>query len=118
LSWKRHGIRYGITSEINIWLKTGLNVIINGSRHHYPIARKTYPDLYAIWITADPAILAQRLLKRGRETPDKIEERMQSADKFSPPELNSDNSSSIIENNGSLVEAGDLFLKILLQGNK
>jgi ribose 1,5-bisphosphokinase len=116
--WKRHGIFYGITNTINDWLQEGKHVIINGSRHHYPDALRTYPELHAIWVTANQDTLRQRLLKRGRESADKIAERMQSADKFSPPELNSDNRSSIIENNGPLVEAGDLFLKILLQGNK
>jgi ribose 1,5-bisphosphokinase len=118
MSWERNGINYGITSGINSWLKTGAHVIINGSRHHYPTARKTYPDLYAIWITANSTILRQRLQKRGRETPEKINERMQSADRFRPPELNSDDKFSIIENNGPLVEAGEQFLQILLQGNR
>jgi len=115
LSWERHGIFYGITNEINVWIKTGSHVVINGSRHHYPTARTTYPNLYAIWITADPAILEQRLQKRGRETPDKIKERMASATSFTLPHPDSDRKSSIIENNGSLVDAGELFLKILLQ---
>ena len=111
MSWERHGTRYGITNEINFWLKAGLHVIINGSRHHYPTARKTYPDLYAIWITANPEILWQRLQKRKRETPDKIKERMASATSFTLP--NSSSKYSIIENNGPLIEAGEQFLRIL-----
>ena len=118
LNWKRHGIRYGIPTEINAWIKTGIHVIINGSRHHYPIARKTYPDLHAVWITADPAILKQRLLKRGRETLEKINERMQSADKFSPPEPTFNHKASIIKNNGSLNEAGEQFVQLLSQANR
>jgi len=118
LIWERHGICYGISTEIDTWLKTGIHVIINGSRHHYPTARETYPDLCAIWITADSAILEQRLLKRGRETPDKIKERMLSATSFTLPQPDSDHKSSIIENNGPLNEAGEQFVRLLLQPNR
>lgn len=113
MSWKRHGIFYGITYEINSWLKAGKHIVINGSRHHYPEALKSYPELYAIWINAEPDTLRQRLQKRGRETPDKIEERMQSVSMFNLPDPNSSGNFSIIENNGPLAKAGELFLKIL-----
>ncbi len=118
LNWKRHGIHYGITSKIDIWLKEDHQVIINGSRHHYATALRTYPELYAIWITANPGILKQRLQKRGRETPDKIEERMQTAVSFTIPKSTSSNKISIIENNGSLNEAGDQFVHLLLHSGR
>ena len=113
LSWERHKICYGITAEINTWLKTGIHVVINGSRHHYPIALKTYPDLYAIWITANPSILQQRLQDRGRESKNEISERMQTANQFSPPKSDSGNKFLVIDNNGPLTSAGEKFLKVL-----
>ena len=113
LNWKRHKICYGITAEINTWLKTGIHVVINGSRHHYPIALKTYPDLYAIWITASPSILQQRLQDRGRESKNEISERMQTANQFNPPAADSGNKFLVIDNNGPLTNAGEEFLKVL-----
>jgi len=118
LDWKRHGIRYGITSKIDLWLREDCQVIINGSRHYYETALKTYPELHAIWITANPVNLRYRLQKRGRETPAKIEERMQATVSFSLPKITANNKISIIENNGSLNEAGEQFVRLLLQSNR
>ena len=113
MNWERHGICYGITHKIDSWLRAGKNVVINGSRQHYNQARQDYPELHAIWVTADQPVLWQRLQKRGRETSEKISERMQAADKFGLSQANSGDKFSIIDNNGLLQIAGEKFLNIL-----
>ncbi len=113
LSWERHNICYGITAEINTWLKTGIHVVINGSRQNFPIALKTYPDLYAIWISAKPASLRKRLQNRGRESGNEINERMRSAREFSPPQSDTGAKFLVIDNNGPLTSAGERFLEVL-----
>jgi ribose 1,5-bisphosphokinase len=76
LSWRANGLAYGIPREIDDWLSAGQDVLINGSRGHLEAARQRYPDLLAILLQVDEAVLRQRLLARGRETPEQIEQRL------------------------------------------
>ncbi|UVK48178.1 phosphonate metabolism protein/1,5-bisphosphokinase (PRPP-forming) PhnN (plasmid) [Mesorhizobium sp. AR07] len=76
LHWQAHGHRYGISSEIDIWLERGDVVVANGSRAMLEVARQRYPDLLVVSIIVPPAILAQRLAARGRETKDAIRLRL------------------------------------------
>ncbi|TJW49218.1 MAG: phosphonate metabolism protein/1,5-bisphosphokinase (PRPP-forming) PhnN [Mesorhizobium sp.] len=76
LHWQAHGHRYGMSSEIDIWLERGDVVIANASRAMLEVARQRYPDLLVVCITVPPAILAQRLAARGRETKDVIRLRL------------------------------------------
>ena len=76
LSWRANGLAYGIPCEIDDWLSAGQDVLINGSRGHLEAARQRYPDLLAVLLQVDEAVLRQRLLARGRETPEQIEQRL------------------------------------------
>lgn len=76
LSWRANGLAYGIPREIDDWLSAGQDVLINGSRGHLAAARQRYPNLLAILLQVDEAVLRQRLLARGRETPEQIEQRL------------------------------------------
>ena len=112
MHWMRHGCQYGISREIDIWLDEGKGVVINGSRQYYSQARKDYPGLHAILIQADHDLLRERLLTRGRDSPENIEKRMQWAEDLINFE-NQDETFSIINNNGPLRIAGEKFLAIL-----
>ncbi|WP_277372116.1 phosphonate metabolism protein/1,5-bisphosphokinase (PRPP-forming) PhnN [Pseudomonas sp. AA-38] len=93
LSWQANGLAYGIPREIDDWLDAGHDVLINGSRGHLDTARRRYPKLLAIVLQVDEAVLRQRLLTRGRETPEQIEARLarsrelQAGTAFSPRPL-------------------------------
>nr|WP_322940316.1 phosphonate metabolism protein/1,5-bisphosphokinase (PRPP-forming) PhnN [Pseudomonas sp. s4] len=76
LSWRANGLAYGIPREIDDWLSAGQDVLINGSRGHLAAARQRYSNLLAILLQVDEAVLRQRLLARGRETPEQIEQRL------------------------------------------
>jgi ribose 1,5-bisphosphokinase len=76
LNWRANGLAYGIPREIDDWLGTGHDVLINGSRGHLEVARQHYPQLIAVLLQVDEAVLRQRLLARGRETPEQIEQRL------------------------------------------
>ncbi|WP_457980953.1 phosphonate metabolism protein/1,5-bisphosphokinase (PRPP-forming) PhnN [Ectopseudomonas composti] len=76
LSWRANGLTYGIPREIDDWLSAGQDVLINGSRGHLDAARQRYPQLLAVLLQVDEAVLRQRLLARGRETPEQIEQRL------------------------------------------
>lgn len=76
LRWASHGLQYGVGIEIDTWLAGGATVIVNGSRAHLPNALARYPALTAVELIVTPALLAQRLLGRGRESADQIGQRL------------------------------------------
>jgi len=76
LSWRANGLAYGIPRQIDDWLAAGQDVLVNGSRGYLAEARRRYPDLLAILLQVDEAVLRQRLLARGRETLEQIEQRL------------------------------------------
>lgn len=77
MHWASHDHLYGISKEIDTWLETGLNVIMNGSREYLPTAMKQYDKLVPVMINVDSSLLRRRLTSRGRETEAEIEKRLQ-----------------------------------------
>jgi ribose 1,5-bisphosphokinase len=76
MSWRANGLAYGIPAQINDWLAAGDDVLVNGSRGYLPEARRRYPNMLAILLTVDLAVLRQRLLARGRESLAEIDARL------------------------------------------
>ncbi len=76
LQWDSNGHRYGIGIEVQAWLERGLHVLVNGSREYLPEAQLRFPQLLPVLVWADPAVLRERLLQRGRETPAQVEARL------------------------------------------
>lgn len=76
MHWYSHGYHYGIGNEIDAWLDSGANVLINGSREYLPKAMAMYDELVPVLIDVNPDKLRQRLLNRGRENPEEIECRL------------------------------------------
>jgi ribose 1,5-bisphosphokinase len=60
MDWERHGVRYGIGTEINYWLAMGLTVVVDGSRGFLDQALKRYPDMTVVWISAAPQRITER----------------------------------------------------------
>lgn len=109
--WSSHGWQYALGKEVDMWLKQGLNVVMNGSRGYLTEATNLHPDIIPVLITASEVNLRQRLIRRGRETAEGIEERIQRAKAFS--ELKHPNL-IVIENDSVLEEAGDQLVAVLL----
>lgn len=76
LDWQANGLAYGIPVQIDRWLAQARHVLINGSRAYLEQARDRYPDLLAIRLDVEPTVLRHRLLARGREPIEQIEERL------------------------------------------
>ncbi|WP_132078541.1 phosphonate metabolism protein/1,5-bisphosphokinase (PRPP-forming) PhnN [Sinorhizobium americanum] len=76
LHWQAHGLCYGIPSEIDKWLEHGDVVVANGSRVVLSEARRQYPQLLVINVTAPMGVLARRLVERGRENLESIRWRL------------------------------------------
>lgn len=66
LSWAAHGLRYGVPADIADDLGRGRVVVVNVSRGVIAQAAVRHPTM-VVEVTASPAILAARLLARGRE---------------------------------------------------
>ncbi|QEX17511.1 ribose 1,5-bisphosphate phosphokinase PhnN [Hypericibacter terrae] len=109
LHWSSHGFSYAIGREIDIWRRSGVNVVVNGSREYLPEALEAYPDLVPVLITAEPALIAGRLAARKRESKNEIAERLRARD-----ELDALPESVIrIDNSGAIERAGSALLALV-----
>lgn len=108
LSWRRHGLAYGLGVEAALWLEQGLNVVVNGSRSALPLAMRRFPGLRPVWIVASPAALAARLAGRGRESAERVALRLEEAAELTPPP-----GAAVLRNDGELAEAGERLLRLL-----
>jgi ribose 1,5-bisphosphokinase len=102
LSWFANGLHYGIPVEIDEWLADGHDVLINGSRGHLPQARQRYPDLLAVLLTVDQAVLRERLLARGRESLEEIDARLARNAQFASELMANDPAVYLLDNSGAL----------------
>ena len=108
LNWDSHGYRYGIGREIDMWLETGLNVVVNGSRAYLPEAAKQYPDIIPVLINVEMSILKERLMARGRESETEIARRLERARAYEVHHPNLEH----IDNSGELSVAGKCLLDL------
>ena len=76
LSWRAHGLRYGIPASICNDLKHGTAIVANLSRTVLASAAAIFPRMHIVHVTAPRELIAARLAARGRETPDVISERL------------------------------------------
>ena len=110
LDWQANGLAYGIPAQIDRWLAQGRHVLVNGSRAYLDQARARYPDLLAIRLDVDPTVLRHRLLARGREPIEQIEERIARGHRLQdvPASL-----MRTLDNSGSLDNAIEGLFRIL-----
>jgi ribose 1,5-bisphosphokinase len=108
LCWQRNGLDYALGVEVQSWLASGLDVVVNGSRATLSQARAVFPSLQPVWITASAAVRAARLAARGRETPPQIAARLHEADAYHPPQ-----DCIVLQNDGALEQAGTRLLSLL-----
>ncbi len=107
--WQSHGLQYGITRQVSTWLRNGQNVVINGSRNYLETALTIVPDLLPVQVCAQQDALRQRLLQRGRETAQEIEERLSKAEVCT----HLPNNTILLDNSVCLEKAGEKFIHLL-----
>jgi ribose 1,5-bisphosphokinase len=110
LHWEANGLHYGVRHGELAALQNEGWVLVNGSRAYLAHALRKYPGLTVLHITASAATLRRRLLARGRETPDKVEARVQRAAAFRLP---AQVAAIEVGNDGTLEAAGAQLLQAL-----
>ena len=109
LHWRAHGLGYGIPASIAGDLAAGRHVVANVSRAVIPDARRRFPPVRVVSVTAPAALLAERLANRGRESGEGIESRLDRAALYAvdgPGVV-------VLDNAGPIAEAGGRFLALL-----
>ena len=76
LDWQAHGLHYAIPHSSLAPLQHGTDVLVNLSRKTLQTVHALGYNLVVVNLTATRAVLAERLAKRGRETSEQIEERL------------------------------------------
>ena len=109
LHWRAHGFAYGIPASVRDVLAEGRAVLFNGSRAMLAEAVRAFPELKVIHVTARPEVLRARLEKRGRETSDEIEKRLDRARVSLPLGLDLFE----IDNSGDLETALSALLRVV-----
>jgi ribose 1,5-bisphosphokinase len=105
LSWRAHGLAYGIPASIDGDLQRGVPVVVNVSRAVVAAARARFAPVRVIEVTAPAPILAARLLKRGREGAADIASRLARVEPFE--------ADIVVINDGPLYAAVAQFLAAL-----
>ncbi|NJM34591.1 MAG: phosphonate metabolism protein/1,5-bisphosphokinase (PRPP-forming) PhnN [Rhodomicrobium sp.] len=80
LAWEAHGLSYGIPASVLDDLAAGKTVIVSVSRHAIGEARRKWARTHVLYITAAKQVRRQRLIVRGRESEERIAERLERAD--------------------------------------
>jgi ribose 1,5-bisphosphokinase len=109
ISWHAHGTWYGIRQSIEDNLADGKVVVFNGSRAAIEDAKKRFPGIRIIFITAPDNILAERLTARARESGLQVSERMlRNRQLATIPD-----GATVLTNTGSIAQTLDEFISIL-----
>lgn len=109
LHWEAHGLCYGIPASVEADLALGRTVIANVSRGVIDEARRRFPPLIVISVTAAGSVLADRLRQRGRESAEEIARRL-SRDVACAP---TGDDVVEIDNSGAIATSGAELLSVL-----
>ncbi|WP_438308252.1 phosphonate metabolism protein/1,5-bisphosphokinase (PRPP-forming) PhnN [Pseudomonas guariconensis] len=112
MHWQANGLQYGIPVQVNEWLSSGRHVLVNGSRGYLPEARRRYPNLLAIRLEVAPQVLRERLLTRGRESVEQVEQRLARSALL---QAGDDSDVHVLDNSTSLADTVKALLRLLVE---
>lgn len=64
--WEAHGHRYALPRRVEDEILAGRTVVVNVSRTVVDALRQSYADVTAVFVSAPPEVLAERLAARSR----------------------------------------------------
>ena len=110
LEWSAHGLRYGILARAGGALADGRHTVVNVSRGVLDAARERLQPVKVISIEVPEKVLRARLVNRGREEGDDIEQRLERAMAFkiAGPDV------TVIRNDSTIDAALGRFLTALM----
>ena len=76
LTWRAHGLAYGIPAEHLSDCRRGATVVANVSRRSLADAARAFGGIEVVEITAEPRLLAERIAARGRESAQDVAARL------------------------------------------
>lgn len=76
LSWRAHGLCYGVPVSVLDTVGAGGVAVVNLSRRTMTDARARFPRVAIVHVTAPADVLADRLAARGRETAEAVAARL------------------------------------------
>ena len=85
LSWRAHGLGYALPAATRDAVEAGTVAICNLSRGVLAEARRRFPRVVVVFVTAPPDVIAGRLAARGRESETAIRERLAREAAFCDP---------------------------------
>lgn len=111
LSWRAHGLCYGLPADADRLIGAGMVVVANLSRRALPALQRRYSNVIMVNITASREVLAERLAARGRETREAILARLARSDRADlfPGDVRE------IVNEGTPEQAGDALMVIIAE---
>lgn len=110
MHWFANGLHYGVRHQELAPMSEGTWVMVNGSRAYLEEAKRRFPGLTVLFITAPVEVLRARLLSRGRENAEAIEARLHRLQDvvLEPQDL-------CVSNGGSLADSVIALKKLLQQ---
>jgi ribose 1,5-bisphosphokinase len=87
LHWEAHGHCYGVRRALKDDIYAGRTVVVNVSRTVVDAARRAWSDVVVVLVTAPPAVLAERLALRARDSDGRIEARLDRAVDDAAPDV-------------------------------
>ncbi len=110
MHWFANGLHYGIRHQELAPMSESTWVMVNGSRAYLEEAKRRFPELTVLYITAPIEVLRTRLLSRGRENEHAVEARLSRSQDVAlgPQDL-------CVSNGGSLADSVAILKKLLQQ---
>lgn len=109
LSWRSHGLSYGIPVAVDETVRAGGAVVANVSRGVVGDTGARYANVLPVLVTVSAEALAARLAARGRESDEEIAARIARNADYA----GFDARCRVIDNSGALEEAGEAFVRLL-----